>query len=278
MFSWNYHISTSHIHVIFSFDTCSLCYLASGSFRILGTSTRLVCQRLTFNVMHRGNVPPIMWFSVLYSINQSKVNWYVLYHEGTLGVMEMLYILMGTERAVVKVNEVVEVKLLKGSFMCCVQLLQSCPTLCDPMDGSPPGSSVCGGPCKNTGVGHHALQESFLTQGLNPYLLHLLHYRQILYHGAIGEAQLLYASLQISAFMELSLQYYLHTAEQCIWRKRLTNWRKEGPRKQRSSYSMNFHKRLSLSGCPVQLCPALGKISLVSSWGRKLLEYIRNPI
>ena len=37
--------------------------------------------------------------------------------------------------------------------------LQSCPTLCDPMDGSPPGSPVPGilPPGKNTGVGCHFL-------------------------------------------------------------------------------------------------------------------------
>ena len=36
--------------------------------------------------------------------------------------------------------------------------LQSCPTLCDPRDGSPPGSSVPGySPGKNIGVGFHAL-------------------------------------------------------------------------------------------------------------------------
>ena len=33
-----------------------------------------------------------------------------------------------------------------------VKVAQSCPTLCDPMDCSPPGSSVCGNsPGKNTG-------------------------------------------------------------------------------------------------------------------------------
>ena len=44
--------------------------------------------------------------------------------------------------------------------------LQSCPTLCDPMDRSPPGSSVYGdSPGKNTGVGCHALlQGTFPTQ------------------------------------------------------------------------------------------------------------------
>ena len=37
--------------------------------------------------------------------------------------------------------------------------LQSCPTLCDPIDGSPPGSTIPGiFPGKNTGVGCHFLQ------------------------------------------------------------------------------------------------------------------------
>ena len=48
------------------------------------------------------------------------------------------------------------------------------PTLCDPMDYSPPGSSVHrDSPSKNTGVGCHALlQGIFPTQGLNPGLPH----------------------------------------------------------------------------------------------------------
>ena len=63
--------------------------------------------------------------------------------------------------------------------MCLVA--QSCLTLWDPMDCSPPGSSVCrDSPGKNIGVGCHALlQRIFLTQGLNPCLLHC---RWILYH------------------------------------------------------------------------------------------------
>ena len=35
--------------------------------------------------------------------------------------------------------------------------LQSCPTLCDPRDSSPPGSPVPGTPGKNTGVGCYFL-------------------------------------------------------------------------------------------------------------------------
>ena len=50
---------------------------------------------------------------------------------------------------------------------------QLCPTLCDPMDCSPPGSSIHGdSPGKNTEVGCHALyQGMFPTQGSNPGLL-----------------------------------------------------------------------------------------------------------
>ena len=61
------------------------------------------------------------------------------------------------------------------------KLAQSCPTLCNPMDCSPPGSSVHGdSPGNNTGVGCHAfLQRIFPTQGLNPGLLHC---RRILDH------------------------------------------------------------------------------------------------
>ena len=58
---------------------------------------------------------------------------------------------------------------------------QSCPTLCDPMDCSLPGSSIHGDSSeKNTRVGCHALhQGTFLTQGSN---LGLLHCGRILYH------------------------------------------------------------------------------------------------
>ena len=58
-----------------------------------------------------------------------------------------------------------------------VLVAQSCPTLCDPLDCSPPGPSVYGdSPGKNTGMGCHALlQGIFLTNGLNPGLLHCRH-------------------------------------------------------------------------------------------------------
>ena len=72
-------------------------------------------------------------------------------------------------------------QLIKDPCAVLCLVVQSGPTLCDPMDCSPPGSSVhVDSPGKDTGVGWHALlQGIFLTQGLNPGLPH---YRWILYH------------------------------------------------------------------------------------------------
>ena len=63
----------------------------------------------------------------------------------------------------------------------CAKLLQLYLIFCDPVDCSPPGSSVHeDSPGKNTGVGCHSfIQGIFLTQGSKPDLLHC---RQILYH------------------------------------------------------------------------------------------------
>ena len=62
-------------------------------------------------------------------------------------------------------------------YVCAVLCLvtQSCPTLCNPMDSSPPGSSVHGdSPGKHTGVGCHTLlQGIFPTQEIEPRSLSL---------------------------------------------------------------------------------------------------------
>ena len=75
-----------------------------------------------------------------------------------------------------------------GDNECCAVLClvaQSCLTLCDPMDFSPPGSSVHGdSPGKNTRMGCHALlQGIFPIQVLKLGLLHwwILHCRWLLY-------------------------------------------------------------------------------------------------
>ena len=55
----------------------------------------------------------------------------------------------------------------------CVCVSHACLTLCDPMDCSPPGSSVPRAfPGKDPGVGWHSLLQIILTQGLNLGLPH----------------------------------------------------------------------------------------------------------
>ena len=63
--------------------------------------------------------------------------------------------------------------------VCVCLVTQSCPTLCNPLDCSPPGSSVHGdSPGKNTGVGCHSLLLGiFLTQESDLCLLCLLHWQ-----------------------------------------------------------------------------------------------------
>ena len=74
-----------------------------------------------------------------------------------------------------------------NNLYCCCLVTQSCPTLCDSLGCSPPGSSVhADSPGKDTGVGCHALlQGIFPTQGSNQGRLHC---RWILYwlshHGS----------------------------------------------------------------------------------------------
>ena len=66
-----------------------------------------------------------------------------------------------------------------GFMLCCAKSLQLCMTLSNPMDYSPPVSSVHGdSPGKNTGVGCHILlQGIFLTQGSSLQILWLLHWQ-----------------------------------------------------------------------------------------------------
>ena len=72
-------------------------------------------------------------------------------------------------------------------------VIQSCPTLCDPLDYSPPGSSVDGIlQARILEWVHALLWWIFLAQGLNPSLLHLLHCGWIVYHSATREAHFTY--------------------------------------------------------------------------------------
>ena len=84
------------------------------------------------------------------------------------------------------------------SFCCYCSVIQSCPTLCDPMDCSPPGSSVRG-----------ITQARILEWVAIPFSgdlpdpgsnLHLPHWRQIVYCWATREVFLLLGTSQTSLF------------------------------------------------------------------------------
>ena len=58
----------------------------------------------------------------------------------------------------VRILEWVAIFFSRGEVTAAAKSLQSCPTLCDPIDGSPPGSPIpWDSPGKNTGVGCHFL-------------------------------------------------------------------------------------------------------------------------
>ena len=103
--------------------------------------------------------------------------------------------------------------------------LQSCLTLCDPVDYSPPGSSVH--PLsihgKHTGVGCHALlQGIFPTQGQTLHLLLLLHCRQILYYLNCPQESPIYllttSQIMLCNMQDRSMKYSdaLHTLSSLI--------------------------------------------------------------
>ena len=82
-------------------------------------------------------------------------------------------------RVVLRLNEMIKYTVEYCAVLCLVT--QSCPTLCDPMNCSPPGSSIHGNSLgKNTGVGCRALRQGILpTRGSKSCLPHC---KQILHH------------------------------------------------------------------------------------------------
>ena len=83
----------------------------------------------------------------------------------------------------------------------CAKSLQSCPTLCDPMCSSLPGSCQWDSPAKNTGVGCQAhLQGIFPTQGSNPRVICLLHWQA----GSLPLATTCLLSDKLHAYKPLS--------------------------------------------------------------------------
>ena len=99
---------------------------------------------------------------------------------------------------------------------------QSCPTLFNPMDYSPPGFSVHGNsPGKDIGVGCHAFfQEIFPTQEYNPGLLHC---KWVLYRlSHQGNPRIL--DWIPDPFSRVSSQHRNQTRVSCIAGRFSTRW------------------------------------------------------
>ena len=104
---------------------------------------------------------------------------------------------------------------------------QSCPTLCNPMCCSLPGSSVHGiFPGKSTGVGcHFLLQGIFPAQESNPCLLHLLLWKadplSLSHLGSQSDVR--YTRLSSLGCSECGKMYFPELGEWWVWYKHVND-------------------------------------------------------
>ena len=136
------------------------------------------------------------------------------------------------------------------------QLLQSCLTLYNAMDCSSPGSflHLWDSPGKNTGVGCHALlQEIFLTQGLNPCLLHC---RQILYPlSYLGSPKSVWGTLYLTPPLPPEGQNCPPPGERKVWRPRWAgggkpSFKDQAPGQFQSAGKHPLHQRAKQDSSP----------------------------
>ena len=130
------------------------------------------------------------------------------------------------------------------SYIIVCLVTQSCPTFCNPMDCSPPGSSVHGdSPGKHTGVDCHVLlQGIFATQGSNPGLPHC---RRILCHLSHQESPriLKWVAYPFSRGSSWPRNW---TGVSCIAGRFFTSW---ADRESRMLFSLSPHIQMSMQPC-----------------------------
>ena len=113
--------------------------------------------------------------------------------------------------------EAIDVLYLDRGLGYTCSVAQSCPTLCNRMDYSPPGNCPWNSPGKNTRVGcHFLLQRIFLTEVLNPHLPCLLYCRQILYRWSTGEVFRLYRRMHLSKLIKQYTYNHLIVRKFCL--------------------------------------------------------------
>ena len=137
--------------------------------------------------------------------------------------------------------------ILTLDWLLCVWVAQPCPTLCDPMDCSPPRSSVHGIlQARTLACSHSLLQGMFPTQGLK---LGLLHCRWIP-HWATGEALWLTSGPDIK-IPGKSLSFRMWRWCSAIWHTRLLD--KSNANLILESYVHYFSPRKLLWNCSLSL-------------------------
>ena len=116
---------------------------------------------------------------------QNVVHIYTMEHYSSIKKKKIMpFAATWMDLEIVILSEVSQRQICDKVYACmCAKSLQSCLTLCDPMDCSPPGSSVHGdSPGKSTRVYFHALlQGIFPTHGSNTWLFFFLIFLLVIY-------------------------------------------------------------------------------------------------
>ena len=133
--------------------------LFQGIFPTQGLNPGLLhCRQILYQLNHKGSPRILEWVVDSFSWGSSQPrNW-----AGVFCIADGFFTnwVMREAHSYAKVKQINKENpyILTSQFS---SVTQSCPTLCDPLDCSPPGSSVHGGsPGMNAGVGCHARRSS----------------------------------------------------------------------------------------------------------------------
>ena len=135
---------------------------------------------------------------------------------------------------------------------------------------------------KNTGVGcHFLLQGIFLTQGLNPCLLHLLHCRQILYSlSHLGSPLQLYECIRSTHhkhtvlwvdYISIKLEKGQKEGREGGWNFSWQQWSPGGPTGKEPTCHCRRQKRRTFN-------PWVGKIPWRRAWQPTQYSCLENPM
>ena len=130
----------------------------------------------------------------------------------------------------------------KSSYAALCLVIQSCLTLCDPMDCSPPGSSVYGdSPGKNEGVGCHALLQMKAPKSSQMHVdthIHTPHCKHNPFYFFWFSCQRIQLSMTLSWINQQSV-----------------NWLNNNNKKKHSNSGISKYRFCCINWCPVGCLP-----------------------